>query len=200
MSGDTEADGDPAERTDDVEEADLPAHALEQAERLTRLARDAVDDAEADAYRRERGTLLAEYGYTARIREDDDGDVLVCYPREWIEDGTVRVENVEDPDRGVERPLEGPGDPEEWEVVADHNRGIAAAVAADHGEVHGANARALADFMSNHYARPIESATDEEVAEFLTEYFPRNAWPDDDQRAVVEESLDLVAETAAAES
>jgi hypothetical protein len=32
--------------------------------------------------------------------------------------------------------------------------------------------------------------------EFLSEYFPRNAWPSADQQAVVEASLELVTEAA----
>jgi hypothetical protein len=67
-------------------------------------------------------------------------------------------------------------------------------VAGEHGAVHGANARALADFASNHYAKPIEDLTGGERAEFLEEYFPRNAFPTDDQKAVVEESVRLVFE------
>ena len=62
--------------------------------------------------------------------------------------------------------------------------------------VHGANAHALADYASNHYAKPIGDLTGQELAEFLDEYFPRNAWPSDDQKAAVEESVRLVfAET-----
>ena len=38
----------------------------------------------------------------------------------------------------------------------------------------------------------VETATPAERAEFLEEYFPRNVWPTDDQRAVVERSLGLV--------
>jgi len=75
---------------------------------------------------------------------------------------------------------------------------VAAAVGDAYGDVHGANAAAFADFMSNHYARPVESATDVEIEEFLTEYFPRNAWPTDAQKAVVDESVELVFESAGA--
>jgi hypothetical protein len=174
---------------------ELPEDVLDRAEELTRLARQAVDDAEAAAYREERERLLAEHDYTARVREDDRA-VLVCHPAEWVEDGTVVPERVEDIDRGVERPLEGPGVGAEWEVVAEHNDEVVQQVAAEHGEVHGANARALADFCSNHYAKPIETATDEELDEFVEEYFPRNAWPSDDQTAVVEESVRLTVAVA----
>jgi hypothetical protein len=96
--------------------------------------------------------------------------------------------------------LSGPGNPDEWDATDAHNRGIAAAVREDHGDVHGNNAQAFADFMSNHYAKPIEAATAGEVEEFLEEYFPRNAWPSDAQRSVVEASLDHVFEKTGAET
>jgi hypothetical protein len=180
------------ERTGDAGSG-LPGEVVDEAERLTRLAREASERAEAEAYREARSELLAEHGYEARVREDGR-DTLVCYPAEWVVDGTVRPDRVEDVDRGTERPLEGPGAAAEWDTVDEHNREVAAAVAERHGETHGANARALADFASNHYAKPIEDLSGDERAEFLEEYFPRNAFPTDDQRAVVEESLRLVFE------
>lgn len=170
----------------------LPGTVVDEAERLTRLARDAADGAEAEAYRRERAELLAEHGYEARIREEETGEVLVLYPAGWLEDGVVRTDWIEDLDRGVERRLDGPGDPEEWTAIDEHNRELAAAVADEHGPDHGANARAFAEFMSNHYARRVESASREEIEEFLTEYYPRNVWPSETQRAVVEESVELL--------
>jgi len=179
----------------DSEEADedLPEEVVDDAERLTRLARQAVDENEARAYRDERDSLLDAYGFEARVREDGR-DTLVCYPSEWVREGTVHPERVEDVDRGIERPLEGPGETEEWETVAEHNRDIAAAVAAEHGEIHGENARALAAFASNHYAKPIGDLTPAEREEFREEFFVRNAFPSDDQKAAVDESLQLVAE------
>lgn len=173
----------------------VPEDIADEAERLTRLARRATDDREAAAYTDRRDAILAEHGYRARIR-DDDRAVLVLYPNEWVEDGTVIPDRIENIDRGVERPLEGPGEADDWEVVADHNRDLAETVEREHGAVHGANAHTLADFMSNHYAKPIEDATEGELEEFLTEYFVRNAWPSDDQKAVVRESLHLVYECA----
>jgi len=176
-------------------EADLPERVVDEAYRLTRRARRAVDENEAAAYREAREELLAEHGYRARVREDDN-DVLVLYPDEWVEDGVAQLERIENLDRGVERPLGGPGETDRWEQTEAHNRELAETVAAEHGEVHGANAHALADFMSNHYAKRIETATGDELAEFVEEYFPRNAWPSDDQKAVVEESIRLVFECA----
>lgn len=172
-------------------DGDLPEDVADEAERLTRLARQAADESEARAYREERKSLLDAHGFEARIREDGQ-DTLVLYPAEWVLEGTVHPDRVDDIDRGVERPLEGPGEPEDWETIADHNRDIAAAVAAEHGETHGENARALATFASNHYAKSIEELTPEEREEFHEEFFVRNAFPSDDQKAVVDESVRLV--------
>ncbi|MEZ3116615.1 rnhA operon protein [Halobaculum sp. MBLA0147] len=173
--------------TEETPEDTLPESVAEEARRLTRLARRATDDAEATAYREDRAERLAEYGFTSRVRETDD--TLVLYPEEWLVDGEVALDRVEDTDRARELVLSGPGDPDEWDAVADHNDELVAAVGEAHGAVHRRNARVFADFMSNHYAREADTATPEEVTEFLEEYYPRNAWPTDEQRAVVEESL-----------
>jgi len=177
---------------DDSTDTDLPDAVIERAETLTRRARRSDHRREARAYRDERDELLSEHGYTARVREEDT--VLVFYPAEWVTGETVRPERIDDVDRGIEIPLEGPGEDAEWEEIAEHNREIAETVAAEHGEVHGNNATSFAEFMSNHYAKPIESATEAERAEFLTEYYPRNVWPTDEQRAVVSESVRLAVE------
>ncbi|MEF8886616.1 MAG: rnhA operon protein [Haloarculaceae archaeon] len=173
----------------------VPETVRVEAERLTRRARAAVDDREAAAYREEREQLLAEHGYTARVREEDRA-VLVLHPTEWMDDGTVRPDRIDDIDRGVEIPLEGPGEDAEWEAVAAHNREVAATVREEHGPVHGANAEALADFCNNHYAKPVEDLSPAEREEFLTEYYRRNVWPSDEQKAVVEESVALAVEAA----
>ena len=175
--------------------AEIPAEVIAEAETLTRRARRAVDDNEAAAYREARGELLAAHGFTARVR-DDERAVLVLHPAEWVEDGTVRPERIDDIDRGIERPLEGVGDPDDWERVGEHNEAIAEEIAEAHGPDHGANARQLATFLSNHYAKPIEDATEAELTEFLTDYYKRNVWPTDDQKAVVEESVRLAVEHA----
>ncbi|MXR50854.1 rnhA operon protein [Halovenus sp. WSH3] len=160
---------------------------------MTRLARETVDDNEAEAYREARAELLAEHDYTARVREEEH-DVLVVHPEEWVEDGTVYPERIDDIERGIERPLSGPGDPDDWEEVWEHNMAIAEEVEREHGSAHGGNAEALAEFMSNHYAKRIDQATESELEEFVEEYYPRNVWPTDDQKAVVEESVELVVE------
>lgn len=176
--------------------AEPPTDILDTAERLTRLARRAVDDNEAAAYRRERDDLLDEYGFVARVREEETRAVLVCHPEEWIEEGTVRTDRIEDIDRAVERPLEGPGEEGDFERVDRHNRQIASEIEETAGRHHGENAHAFADFMSNHYVRRVESASENELREFLADYYPRNAWPTDEQRDRIEESLRLVFETA----
>jgi hypothetical protein len=175
---------------------ELPEDVVEEAERLTRLAREATDEDERAAYRADRDERLAEYGFLARVRREDAREVLVCHPEEWVEDGTIRPDRVEDLDRAVEVRLSGAGDPDEWDEVDDHNRALAEEVREEHGSVHGANAEALAEFMSNHYAKRISTATGNELREFLEEYFPRNAWPSEEQRAVVGESVELTFEAA----
>jgi hypothetical protein len=176
--------------------ADLPDALLAEVETLTRRARRAVDDAEADAYRERRDALLADHGFTARVREEDNRDVLVCRPEEWTEDGVVRMERVEDLDRAAEVVLSGPGDPDEWETVYEENMAVADGVRAAHGDAHGDNAEAFAEFVSNHYAKSMARATTEEVEEFLEDYYVRNVWPSDEQAAVVEESVDLALAAA----
>jgi hypothetical protein len=172
---------------------ELPEGVIEEAERLTRLARDCEGE-EAATYRERRADLLAEHGYRARVRDDDE--MLVLYPAEWRTEDTVDPSAIEDTSRAVEVSLAASG---AFADVAEHNRSIARQVAAEHGGAHGENATAFAEYMSNHHARRVETARDQEVTEFLEEYFPRNAWPSDDQRNVIEQSLRLVFRTAGAE-
>ena len=188
--------------TDEDEERvpDIPEDAVAEAERLTRLARAAEGEgntgaagdalADADAYRERREDLVADHDYESRIREEDD--TLVLYPEEWLEEGVVQFDRVEETERAVEIPLSGAGDPEQWQDVADHNEALAEVVADEYGEAHGANARAFAVFASNHYAKEVERVTSEEVEEFLTEYYPRNAWPSEAEASLVEESVEKV--------
>ncbi|WP_340100833.1 DUF7108 family protein [Salinibaculum salinum] len=184
------------ETTDETDDdREVPRDVVDEAERLTRLARDATVDEEAAAYRDDRDAMVAEYDFTARVREDDR-DTLVLYPEDWVEEETVRPDRIEDIDRGIERPLEGPGSADDWEVVEEHNREIAETIESEHGDPHGPNAHALADFASNHYAKPVGDMTRGELQEFLDEYFPRNAFPSDDQKVVVEKSVELVLDAA----
>jgi len=179
--------------------SELPDDTIQEAERLTRLAGRVVDRNEAEAYREERDRLLAEYGFVARVRSEETRDVLVFYPDEWVEDDAVRTDRIEDLSRAVERTLSGPDDEDRWEEVDAHNRELVAEIDQRADAVHAANADAFADFMANHYVRPMESATPAEVREFLTEYFPRNAWPTARQKAAVEESLRVVFRVAGRE-
>jgi hypothetical protein len=168
-----------------------PDDVIDEAVRLSRLARRAHDDAAAAAYRDERESLFAEYDFATRVRDDDDGPVLVAYPTAWLDDeGLVRTERIDDIERGVERSLAGPGEPDEWDAVAAANRSLAETVESADGEVHGENVRALATFASNHYAKPIAELTRGELREFREEYFPRNAWPSERQSAVITESIE----------
>jgi hypothetical protein len=195
-------DSDP-EPTDDEERVpDIPAEAVDEAERLTRLARAAErradadnDDAaeEADLYRERRTDLAADHDYEDRIRDEDD--TLVLYPEEWLADGIVQFDRIEETDRAVEVNLSGPGDPEHWQEVADHNDALVDAVA-ESAPTHEANARAFTEFASNHYAKPAEDLTVEEVREFLEEYYPRNVWPDEADASLVDESVRKVFEAA----
>jgi hypothetical protein len=199
-----QSDGDP-----------LPDAVVEEAARLTRLAREAdrweasdpesgqaatreaKDRPEAEAYRGEREALLADYDYTARVREDNDGAVLVLHPDEWVEDGTAQVERIEDVSLGIEVPLGGPGEASDWEAVEADNREVAETVAEKYGQPHGATAHALADFASNHYVKRLNSLTREERREFREEYFPRNAWPTRAQRDTLAESIRLAVDATA---
>jgi hypothetical protein len=174
----------------------LPESVVAEAERLERLARRVSDEAEAEVYRERRSELVAAYGFESRIREDDDGDVLVCHPAEWVEDGTVRTERIDDVDRGVEVPLSGAGSPDDWQATEDTNRALAEAVAEAHGEPHATNAHALADFASNHYAKPVARLAPAELAEFRDEYYPRNVWSSEAAEAALEETVEYMLAAA----
>ncbi|WP_435361307.1 DUF7108 domain-containing protein [Haloarchaeobius sp. DFWS5] len=177
-------------------ESELPTEVVDAAERLTRLATEAVDESEADAYRERRDDLLADHEFVARVRDDDASETLVLHPDEWVGDGVIRTDRIEDTDRAVEVHLSGPGDAEEWQDVDDHNRALVESVREAHGAVHAGNADRLADFMSNHYARKMDTATADELREFRDAYYPVNTWPTAEEKAVVETSLRLVFETA----
>lgn len=176
---------------------ELPDDVVEEAERLTRLAHEAVDEDEATTYERHRDELLAGHEFVARIREEDD--VLVLHPDEWVEDGVIRVERIDDTDRAAEIPLSAPGDEDEWDAVEAHNAALVEEVAEEHGPVHAANGRAFVDFLGNHYVRRVEDATTAEVQTFLTDYYPRNAWPTEEQRDKIEQSLEMLFEIADAD-
>ena len=178
---------------DESNESPLPESVLEDVERLTRLARASRTDRERHAYRERRESLLDAHGYRARVRNEDE--TLVCYPTDWIEDGTVQVDRIDDRSSAIEIPLAEAADPDDWEAVDAENRAVVAAVEEANGAEHAANAKAFADFMSNHRARPIASATAADVETFLGDYYVRNAWPSPEERAIVTDSLALVFES-----
>lgn len=191
----TETDNTPTEGSDpEANTESPPAAIIREAERLTRLARQTGNDEERALYRRKRDEILDEHGFTARIRESDD--TLVCYPSEWMAEGTAQVDRIEAVDKAVEVSLSGPGDPDRFDEVAEHNRSIVADIKTTYGRTHAANARAFADFMENHYVKQVDRATVDELTEFRTDYFRRNVWPTDEQRQKLDASLALVFEIA----
>ncbi len=198
---DDEAVADPDVAADD-RVPDVPVEAVDEAERLTRLAREAesaeptpeIEEAAA-FYRERRDELAADHGYVPRVRERDD--TLVLYPEAWMDGDTVRVDRVEDTDRAVEVSLSGPGDAGRYREVAAYNDAVAEAVAEREAAVHARTAEAFASFMSNHYVRRVDEADPETRAEFREEYLVRNGWPTDEQLAVVEESLSVIESVAA---
>ncbi|WP_049984453.1 hypothetical protein [Halorubrum sp. BV1] len=174
---------------------DVPVDVVDEAERLTRLARETDDDAAAGFYRDRRDELVDAYDYVPRLREDDD--TLVLYPDEWMADGTVQLDRIETTDRAVEVSLSGPGDADRFQEIAAYNDAVAAAVAEREADVHAATARTFAAFMSNHYVRPVDDATPDMRAEFREEYLVRNGWPSEEQLAAVDESLSVIETVAA---
>ncbi|MFC3958021.1 DUF7108 domain-containing protein [Halovivax cerinus] len=181
----------------DAADAPLPDDVVAEAERLTRLARNATDPDERAAYIQRRDEIVAEYDYAARVREADD--TLVCHPEHWLEDGVVRTERIDDLSTAVERSLSGPGDPDDWAALDADNRDLVERVRSEAGDVHAANASAFADFMGNHCAKPMTAATADEIEQFLGEYYVRNAWPDPDARAVVVDSIEITFAVAGVE-
>ncbi len=170
---------------------ELPAKIKQSVATYARRELNASSEEEAAAFRSRRERVLDRVGYRSRFREDDARVTLVCYPSEWVEAGTANLAAIDDLDRAVEIPIEGAGDPDDWDEVDAENRAVAERVAAAHGPEHGRNAEAFATFMSNHRARRIETATAEDVEEFLEEYYVRNVWPTRREETLVAESVSL---------
>ncbi|MDY6780911.1 MAG: rnhA operon protein [Halobacteria archaeon] len=158
---------------------------VRRAAKLTRLARYSEDE---DELLDERDEMVEERGYRARVREEDS--TLVLYPDDWVEDGEVVVERIDDTDEAVEVPLRRGG--EEYDDVRDTNDEILGGFEEEFDEKHFVNARAFAEFCENHHTVPVERVTAEHVDEFLAEYYPRNVWVHDETEEVVEESLRLL--------
>ncbi|WP_336022133.1 DUF7108 family protein [Halobellus salinisoli] len=171
-------------------ESEVPEDVVDEAERLTRLAEEAAVEDAAAAYRERRDELVEEHSFTPRVRGEDD--TLVLYPEEWVDDSVVQFDRIDDTDRAVEVSLSGPDLGADWEAVEEANQAIVEAVEAEYGPDHATNVRAFADFMGNHYLKRVDDATDDEREEFLTEYYPRNAWPSKEQESIVAESIALV--------
>ncbi|MDZ7730190.1 MAG: rnhA operon protein [Natrialbaceae archaeon] len=167
----------------------LPDPVIETVERLARRERRAPT---AETRREHQAAIerrLDPYEYSWRIRADEDGETLVLYPAEWVDD-VVQFDRIEDTSRAVERPL-SPREGDDWDSVDAANRQIVEAVRRRHGDKHAENASAFATFLGNHYLYTMDTATEEIVAKFLEEYYPRNVWPSEDERACVEESIEI---------
>jgi hypothetical protein len=177
--------------------SNLPTDTVDTAERLTKLARHVGDETEAAVYRERRDDLLDEHEYTARLREEDE--TLVLYPDEWLDEGTVVLDRIEDTDRAVEVPLSAASGEGSWDEIEAHNSALVEAVEDEYGPLHAANVRAFADFMGNHYLARVDNATDEQIEEFTRDYYRRNAWPSKKQRAAVETSLEYLSTVSEAD-
>lgn len=175
---------------------EVPDDIIAEAEQLTKFALDAVDESEATAYRSRRDELVAEHDFVARVREEGTRHTLVLYPTEWVENGEVQFHRISKTSRAIERVLDGTGEESEWRAIEAHNQALVEQVESEFGEDHAANARTFADFMGNHYVRPMDSATRAELEEFLKEYYVRNAWPTETQKTIVQASLSRVFELA----
>ncbi|WP_303704119.1 rnhA operon protein [Haloquadratum walsbyi] len=174
----------------DGAEKSLPQSVIDEAERLTRLCVNATVDAEITVYRDQRQSLLDEYGYTARIRDADD--TLVLYPQSWLTDGIAQFNQIDDTNRAVEVSLSGPAVEADWEDVETTNKTIIDTIRQEHGEAHAKNIRAFADFMGNYYLKTVTEATKDERKEFINEYYTRNAWPSEQEEAIVSKSIKLL--------
>lgn len=161
-------------------------------EEVTRIARRVLEgDVSMDTIER----IIAPHGYRARIREEDGDAVLVCYPDDWEGPDGIDYTRIEDTDRAIELNLYGDVE-RDWNGIARENTRVVERVRAVHGDVHAANVQAFADFMNNHRARLIAHARDEDVEEFLGEYYPRNVWPSEAEQSSVDASVELARSIA----
>ena len=116
----------------------------------------------------------------------------MLYPQSWLVDGIAQVDQIDDTDQAIEISLSGPATGADWEDVETTNQAIIDTVREEHGRIHAKNIRAFADFMGNHYLKPVADATRDERREFLDDYYTRNAWPSEEEAAVVSESIRLL--------
>ncbi len=176
--------------------AEFADDAVERVRELTRRIRAGDDRATSDDLHRRRERLLAAMDAHLHVR-DDDPPVLVLYPDAWVDDGTVHPERIDDRSRAREVPLEPEPASAGWGAVMETNMAVAEAVTERHGPDHGANAVALAEYLSNHHCRLIDDATEAELQTFLREYYPRNVWPTPHQAAIVRTSVERARVVAA---
>ncbi len=168
---------------------------------LTKELHESDDEATIEAVSEQRDRLLDRAGLSSRVRADDEGDVLVLYPDAWLDEaGTIDISCIDDPSDAVELPLDPRSEEADWADVNEHNRAIAETVAHRHGPVHGATAKALGTYLANHHLRRIEAATETELQTFREDYFVRNTWPEDEQEASLERSIELTVEVAEEQS
>lgn len=175
----------------------LPDDVVARARELTRCARrdGGLSGAPApEAALEQRDALLADHGYVARVRDDA---TLVLHPADWLDGGTVDPERI-DTDDAVTTPLDAPPDDSAADPAA-RNLAVVERVRDRHGAPHGATAAAFAEYMTNHHAKPIAHATAREIETFREEYFVRNAWPSDAQRAQLDASITHILAAAEAE-
>lgn len=176
--------------------AEFAEDAVERIRELTRHIRKADGRETIRDLNRRRERLLTAMGAHLHVR-DDAPPVLVLSPDDWVDDGTVHPDRIDDRSRACEVPLDPEAEPATWEAVMEANMAVAEAVERRHGPDHGANAEALAAYLSNHHLRRIDAATEAELRTFLTEYYPRNVWPTSHQAAIVRASVERAREVAA---
>lgn len=167
---------------------EIPDFALREIVQLTKQATVENDD----ELRKRRAELARQFGFRVRVRRDEAARIVVLYPREWVEGGTVVIDRIDDIDRAIEIPLFTGQSDAKWEQIEQFNRRVVERVKDQYGGVHGENAATFADFVGNHLAKRISEVTQSEIDEFRSEYFVRNAWPSDRQEQEIERSLELI--------
>ncbi|XGI83882.1 rnhA operon protein [Halorutilales archaeon Cl-col2-1] len=137
--------------------------------------------------------LAAENGFVARLRDDE---TLVLYPDDWVVDGEVDVERIEDTDRAHEIPLSEKG--ESWEDVHSYNSDVIEELSEmeEVTETEVSNAEYFVEFLENHYILPVDEVSQKHVREFLEDYYPRNVWSSPNEEETVKKSVRKLLEAA----
>ena len=130
---------------------------------------DSMDQLRSDCF----AALAAENGFVARLRDDE---TLVLYPDDWVVDGKVDLERIDDTDRAYEIPLSEKG--ESWEDVHSYNSDVIEKLSEmeEITETEVSNAEYFVEFVENHYILPVDEVSQKHVREFLEDYYPRNVW------------------------